>query len=207
MFDWLFGSNNTDAEIINNMFYYTINNRGTQLFKLLNDNQIDPNDKKYKDYYNNTLLHVLASSSNVNLASELISYGLRRDHKNIFNERAVDIALKNNNLEMVWILTDLINDNKLVDRINGLEIHNKKLYEKIEKTEAELGNTKEEIKTLKRKRCDDSDVIMRENKRLKIDNDGLIKLNDGLKKVNDKLTKDNGDLQTTVNNLRESFKK
>lgn len=167
---------------------------------MLHFKNIDLNDKRCKDKYNNTLLHILANSQNVTLVRHLIIQGLRRDHVNVFGEKAINIALKNNNLTMVRVLSDIEQDPELVQRIEGLEVQRKTLYERIEKTETALGTANEEIKTLKRKRCDQCDVNVRENKRLKTENDVL-------GKANEKLTKDNGDLQMTVTNLRATFKK
>lgn len=200
VFSWLFGSNTNNDDVINNIFYYTINNNNRQVIKLLSDNKIDLNDKRCKDTYQNTLLHILASGNNLVLAEYLILYGLRRDHANVYGEKAVDIALKNNNLAMVRILTDIVQDPKLLARIENLEDQRKGLYVRIEKTETELGKAHEEVRNLKRKRCDDCEVNIREVKRLKTNNDQL-------GQINEKLKKDNGDLQTTVTNLRASFKK
>ncbi|ARF12050.1 hypothetical protein Klosneuvirus_3_185 [Klosneuvirus KNV1] len=201
MFSWLFGSNDTEDDVINNIFYYTIHNNNTMVIKLLDDHKnIDLNDKRCKDKYNNTLLHILANSQNATLVRHLIIQGLRRDHVNVFGEKAINIALKNNNLTMVRVLSDIEQDPELIQRIEGLEVQRKTLYERIEKTETALGTANEEIKTLKRKRCDQCDVNVRENKRLKAENDVL-------GKTNEKLTKDNSDLQTTVTNLRATFKK
>jgi len=197
---WLFGSNTSNDDVINNIFYYTINNNNKQVIKLLSENKIDLNDKRCKDTYNNTLLHILANGHNLVLAEYLILYGLRRDHANSFGEKAVDIALKNNNLAMVRILTDIVQDSRLVERIENLETQRKGLYVRIEKTEIELGKAHVEVRNLKRKRCDQCEVHEREVKRLKTNNDQLVQ-------TNEKLKKDNGDLQTTVTNLRASFKK
>jgi len=201
MFSWLFGSNDTEDDVINNIFYYTIHNNNVMVIKLLDDHtNIDLNDKKCKDKYNNTLLHILANTQNVTLVRQLLAKGLRRDHVNIFGEKAINIALKNNNLTMVSVLSNIEPDHELIQRVEGLESQQKTLYVRIEKTESALGTATEENKTLKRKRCDQCDVNVRETKRLKTHNDELVK-------VNETLTKDNSDLKVTVTNLRASFKK
>jgi len=158
------------------------------------------NSREARDKYNNTLLHILAHGNNVTLAKYMILHGLRKDHVNLFNEKAVDIAFKSRTIEMVRVLTDIVQDPQLVERIESLEATMDILYDAIEEATTDLGIANEEIKTLKRKRCDKSDTNERECKRLKTDNDKLTK-------DNVKLTKDNGDLQTTVDNLRELFKK
>lgn len=200
MFEWLFGTDKTEEDIINNIFYYTLTNNNKQVIKLINDYNIDLNNKKYRDSYNNTLLHILANGNNIELTKNLILCGLQRDHVNVYDDRAVDIALKNNNLEMVRVLTDIEQDPQLLERIANLEVQRQTLYATIEKTGTDLVEANTEIKNLKRKRCDQCDVNTRECKRLKTENDGLLK-------TNEKLTKDNGDLQTTVTNLKTSFKK
>lgn len=198
MFNWLFGSNESESDVINNIFHHTLKGNNAQLTRLLTDYKIDPNI--CKDEYNNTPLHILANSNNVALAETFLFYGLKKDHVNVFGEKAVDIALKNNKLEMVKVLSDIVQDTKLVKRIEGLEAQAKTLYTRIQVSENNLTKANEEIKTLKRKRCDQCDVNVRECKRLKTDNDALTK-------TNEKLTKDNGDLQVTITNLRTSFKK
>ena len=200
MFEWLFGSNKTEEDIINNIFYFTLINNNTQVIKLINDYDIDLNNKNCRDNYSNTLLHIVANSNNIELANELILYGLLRDHLNVYGEKAVDIAFKNGKLAMVRVLTDIQQDPQLLERITNLEIQRQTMYAKIEKTETELVQAHNEIKTLKRKRCDECDVNTRECKKLKTENAVLTK-------TNEQLTKDNSDLQTTVNNLRTSFKK
>jgi ankyrin repeat protein len=207
MISWLIGSNTKGDDVISNIFYYTVTNNNKQVIKLLDEHKMDLNNKEYRDEYSNTLLHILANGKNVSLAKHLILHGLRKDHENVFNEKAVDIALKNNNLEMVRILTDIVQDPQLLERVKALEVQNETLCDTIEQSEIdlekvheELEKAHEEIKSNKRKRCDNCDENVRECKRLKTDNDELTK-------VNKKLTKDNGELQTTVNNLRESFKK
>ena len=193
MFSWIFGFDKDNNETISNLFHYTLTNNNKQTIKLITEYKIDLNSKECKDKYNNTLLHILANGNNITLARQLILQGLRRDHVNIFNEKAVDIALKNNNLAMVRVLTDIVQDSKLLERITSLEVQKKVL-------DVKIGKANEEIETLKRKRCDKCDINERECKRLKIENNELVK-------TNENLTKDNIDLQTTIHNLRQSFKK
>lgn len=200
MFSWLFGSNNEENDVIKNIFYYTITNNTNQVIKLLNEHKVDLNDKKCRDICNNTLLHILANGDNMKLTEHLLNYGLRTDHVNLFNEKAIDIALKNKNLTMVKLLSNIVQDHQLIKKINGLESQQKVLYDRIEKSENNLVKAQEEIRTLKRKRCDQCEENTRECKRLKTENDALVK-------TNQELTKDNGDLQTTITNLRASFKK
>ena len=190
MFSWLFSSNTTDADIINNIFYYAINNNNDQVINLLNEHKIDLNSKACKDRYNNTLLHILANGKNIILANHLILCGLRKDCVNVFNEKAVDIALKNNNLAMVRLLSDIEQDPKLLIRIENLENQRNELCDKVEKANEEIINLKKRKLSEVCKDCEDN---LREVKRLKTHNDELIK--------------DNKDLQTTVKNLRQQFKK
>ena len=201
MFSWLSDSKDNKAdETISNLFYYAVTNNNKQMTKLMNESNIDLNSDKCKDRYSNTLLHIVANGNNVALARSLILCGLRKDHSNSFGERAVDIALKNNNLEMVRVLTDMVQNPQLLERIAHLESQTVTLRSTIQQSETNLEKAKDEIKTLKRKRCDDCDVNTRECKKLKTENEVLVK-------KNETLTKDNGDLQTTIKNLRQSFKK
>lgn len=199
MFSWLFGTNKDEATIIEHVFYYTMHNSEIHAMKLIKQHELDLNNKKCKDKYGNTLLHIVARSDNINFARQLILYGLRKDHVNVFNEVAVDIAFNYNNITMIKILTDIVQDRELLNRITALEANKITLLQTLEQSEKTLIGAQEEIKTLKRKRCDNCEVNVRECKRLKTQNDELVK-------TTEQLTKDNSELKTTTENLRGAFK-
>lgn len=195
MFPW---SRSQDEEerrnqAINEMFYCTSRNSNTKVCNLVKEYQFNLNSNECKDEYDNTLLHIVANGRNVRLAKQLIILGAQKYHKNVYGDKAVDIALKNNNLDMIKVLVDLEVDEYLQERIKALEKEREDLT-------IDLTNVKEELDSHKRKRCNECIVKERENKKMRT-------VNNKLTENNEKLVKNNSDLEKTVNNLRNSFKK
>lgn len=193
MFPW---SNTTKEEernlAVHNMFYYTSRN-SMKVCTLIKKYEFNLNSSECKDEYDNTLLHIVANSRNIKLAKQLILLGCQKHHTNLYGEKPVDIALKNNNLDMIKVLVDLEVDSFLQERIEALEKEREALL-------IDLTTVQEELNTRKRKACDDCAVKERDLKKMRTDYDNLTK-------TNNKLSTDNTDLKKTVDNLRESFKR
>jgi ankyrin repeat protein len=180
-------------QAINELFFYTARSSNTKVCNTIKKYQLNLNNDECKDEYKNTLLHLTAQGKNVRLAQQLVLLGAEKYHKNVFDEKAVDIALKNNNLDMIRVLIDYEPDEYLLERIEALEQQRENLKDKLDETEVQVNN-------LKRKRCDECVVKERDLKKARTDNNKLTKENTNLKK-------DNTDLKKTVDSLRESFKK
>ncbi len=197
MFPWSRSSDEQEArnQAINNMFYYTSRNSNAKVCNIINEYEFNLNNYECKDEYDNTLLHIVANSRNVRLAKQLILLGCQKYHKNVYGEKPVDIALKNNNLDMIKVLMDLEPDEYLLERIAALEKEREDLTIDLTKVQEEL-----EVVSRKRKACEECVVKDRDLKRMRT-------VNNKLTNNNEKLTKDNADLQKTVDNLRESFKR
>ncbi len=199
MFPWSRSADEEERRVkaLNELFYCTSRNFNTKVCNLVKEYQFNLNSSECKDEYNNTLLHIVANSRNVRLAKQLIILGAQKYHMNVFEEKPVDIALKNNNLDMIKVLVDLEPDKYLLERIEALEAEREELIVQLDEA---ISREEEELVSRKRKRCEECVIKERENKKLRT-------VNNKLTENNEKLTKDNVDLKKTVDNLRESFKK
>jgi ankyrin repeat protein len=156
-------------------FASTKNNRG--VYAIIKQHSLDLNSDECKDDYQNSLLHIAVNSCNKPLVTQLLKLKVSTHHKNNFNEIPVDLAIKNNDLDIVRMLESNSND-----KIIQLEADNQVLTDEIVKLTAVNSDLNTRFKR-QRDEC--------------LEHDATIK----------KLKTDNAELEKTVNNLRGSFKK
>lgn len=203
MFNWLFGGKNNgsrDNNLLSLLFHFTLNKDTKRVKQLIEDNKIndlfdkkyrdDIFDYKYRDDYGNTLLHIAVKTYNVDLTRYLILKGIDTEAINFFGERAIDIAKKNNNVELIQILSDIIVDKELKKKIDNLELDKRNYQADLTQTKVKLNEANNQIKTLKRKRNENIQVVEKENKRLKTEKSSLSQRISSLEK-NNSLIKEN----------------
>jgi ankyrin repeat protein len=146
---------------------------------IISKHNLNLNTPECLDEYKNNMLHICVLKQNYELSNYLVSIGVNKNAKNVYDDSPLDLSIKNNDTKMVSIL---MNNHKDIecwrDSVISLENVNHKLNN--------------EVKSLKRKRDDYDDCVI-ELKKVKTDNV--------------KLVKDNTDLKNTVVSLRKSFKK
>jgi len=184
-------------KVKNDIFTHAVNLRTNNVKELVRLHNIDVT--KYVDGYNQTLLHIATWTSNAELVKFLLWCGCDKTRKNIFGWSPIDNTIKIGNLEIVQMMfanddiyrmtstesDRLKRDNKsLLDTNKMLETSLNTMQYKYDAVVVELTNERNHKKRL-REECDE---YMRENKRIKLDND--------------RLTNDNKVLEQTINNLR-----
>ncbi len=184
-------------QVKNDIFSAVFNGQTDRVLELLNKFNINLND--YNDCYANNLLHIAVNAGNLELARQLIFRKINKDATNIFGHSSLDLAIKNNNKNLISLLINngldinfLKNENSRLqnDILNMNEINNKLLEANNQSTSKyNMLYIKWQSEINNRKRSqEDCDFYERESKRLKIDNDNFVK--------------DNNVLKITVNNLR-----
>ncbi|ARF09948.1 ankyrin repeat protein [Indivirus ILV1] len=154
-------------------------NNTDEIKNIIDTNCIDINDPNLTDDSKNTLLHLAVATNNANLAKYVIDKGINKQKKNIFNESALRMALKNQDENLIrLIIGSDSNDNDL-----------KKEKESHKRTRDEFEKEKSNHQTTRTER----DIAIYEN--------------DILTTENKKIKEDNLELQKTIRILRQSFKK
>lgn len=139
------------------------NNGGVNM--LIKYYELDINSPECMDDYQNSLLHIAVATSNKSLITQLLKLGINLEHKNNFNELPIDIAIKNNDLDIIRLLEEKSNN-----MITQLEDEIKKLNQ----------SNNELTKGLKRQR-EECETYINTNKKLIIDNNELRKTIDNLR--------------------------
>lgn len=156
-------------------FASTKNNRG--IYAIIKQYSLDLNSDECRDDYQNSLLHIAVISCNKPLITQLLKLKVSTHHKNNFNEVPVDLAIKNNDIDIVRMLESSSND-----RIVQLEADNLALTNEVVK----LTTANSDLNIRFKRQRDEC-----------LEHDATIK----------KLKTDNAELEKTVNALRGSFKK
>jgi hypothetical protein len=97
--DIMFGSNK-NAEIIKATYHA----QNLKVYNLLDENNIKPSSKNLVDEMKQNLLHIAVRGRNYVLVEYFVDNDVSQTDKNIFNETPLDIAIKNNDKEMVELL-------------------------------------------------------------------------------------------------------
>lgn len=168
--------------------YYTKTSNHRKVIDLITAYVFDIN-KECIDDCDNTLLHTAVQAKCHVLAESFVIMGADVDRKNYFSKSPMDIAVSNNDTKMIRILF------KMETMVQGLKIEREKLQEQFDVTVKE----NVELKSGKRKRCDDCDVLDKEIKKIKKENTNITEQ----KKT---VEKDNAELKTSIESLRASFK-
>lgn len=164
----------------------------TYVMKTIKEKNINVSDWSLIDDYEQTLLHIAVKTKNYTLAQELMDMKMSPIKKNMFEETPMDIALRNNDIKMIILLSGnenaaflkaengrllgTINDQK--ELIVSMTNINTEVTKKNSLLHMELDT---ERKSLKRKRneyetvLNDNIRLVSENKRLKVDNETLQK--------------------------------
>lgn len=112
----MFGSNK-NVEILK----ATLNSQNLKVYNLLDENKIKPSSKNLIDDMKQNLLHIAVRTKNYVLVEYLVDNDVSQTDKNVFNETPLDIAIKNNDKEMVELLCG-----------HGNVEHHKKTIKKLE---------------------------------------------------------------------------
>ena len=179
---------------------------GSQTLSVINSletNNINPTNINLVDKSKQNLLHLACKTKNYMLAEYLINKNVSHKVKNLFNETALDIAIKNGDVQMIGLLYGTSNiDNyklsilKLEDKCNDFKLN----IEMVMGINCKLEREKMEA-------CEQLNNVTRTNKRLRDNHDTQEREIKKLKTENSLLTNDNKTLQITVNNLRSTMKK
>ena len=189
---------------IKEMFRFACSNQTSRVMNYITTYNIDINSRECVDEYSQTLLHIAVISSDKDFVKKLLALGIDKDRMDCFNRIPVDIAIQQNNKEMVKLLLDnkedttfmksentrlVIENGELVKDTTMLLNDNKNLTHKYNSAILQMSTHKTSLKRVR----SDLDDYMRDNKRLKTENG--------------KLKKDNNVLQNTVTTLRKSNRK
>ena len=177
-------------------------NRGANVINRIEKYNLQVNSNEFLDDSNQNLLHLAAHCGDTKLATFLMTKNINTEKRNCFDQKPIDIAIKNNDIEMTKIILSHPLNNELKDikykleiaedDINLLTIKNQSLNEMI-------SNLNYQVKLGKRKERE-WNVIENENKKYKTDNYHLTQ-------ENIKLKKDNTILKNTVKTLRNQHRK
>lgn len=170
----------------------------SKVSELINEHSFDINTE-CRDEHNNTLLHLAVKSKLHSTALYLVRRGADRNKKNSFGESPWDIAVTNQDNQMIRILLNF------QDTINGLKEDKTRLSKEVLELQEERDNLVKSGK--KRKRCEDCEVKDREIKRVKREKEDVEERVVRITTQVSELEKDNQTLKTTVDSLRSSFKK
>lgn len=144
------------------------------LEKFTNINNSEFTDLTTKD----TLLHLAVRTKNTSFIKYLLDRGINKDVTNVLSETPLDIAIKNQNVEIIKMLVH-----------TNVDPEYKKLQEELETEKRNHKRKREDYDDLQFKTV----ILESENKKLK--------------EENTKLTKDNEELKKTVRTLTDSMKK
>jgi ankyrin repeat protein len=173
----------------------TIKNNDLYAFKsVIQTNNINLNDTELLDPYKNSILHIATINRANNIVKYLLDKNVDQEKVNLFDETALDIAIKNNDTKLVKMLTSCDKE-----KVGYLEKENKRLDEKVK-----------ELETDKTKLLDTNKMLTMKNNYLQVqlneEKQSKRKYID-LESENKKLKTDNESLQKTVRTLKDLAKK
>lgn len=205
MFTNIFGSTTTTIEedVKQNLFRNTLSSNTFSVKNTIIKHNVNISSNNMVDECGQNLLHIAVRTKNYDLVRYFMSYDIDKNKKNMFGESPVDIAMKNNDQKMLEIFfvrePDMRHKNenvRLSNRVGELEINNKKLIETNKDLTIKNGilhMQRDEAVTFRKRKADEYDICIVENKKLKTENI--------------QLKSDNSALQNTVMTLRSSMKK
>lgn len=196
MFSNIFGSVVIQEELRQSIIKSTLQSKTNNVIDLIQRHNINVNNFYLNDDCGQNLLHLCVRTKNYDLARYLINKKIDKQKRNMFNETAYDIALKNSDLKMIELLLEATD-------ISYMQIENKRLSNKI----IELENTNLELTQKNSRLYNELDNERRGVKRMKDDNEVLVSENKRIKTENCQLKLDNKTLGDTIKTLRDSMKK
>lgn len=194
----MFGSNK-NAEIIQ----ATYDCQNLKVYNLLDENNIKPSSKNLVDEMKQNLLHIAVRRKNYVLVEYLIENDVSQTDKNIFDERPLDIAIKNNDFQMVELLCgrgNSENQKKTIKKLEDKCDDYKMNYEKVANINLDLKTQVESVtKSNKRLR----NIYNTVNNQLQTEH---ATYTSALQNC-EKLREENKGLKTELNNLRITTKR